>query len=679
MENLGSLSILLAFLLAAYATLASWIGEWKKRPFLVASGERAVYAVWVTLTIAAGVLVYALMTNDFRLAYVAGHSNRDLPTLYKFAAWWGGQEGSLLFWSWILASYSAVVVFQNRRKHRRILPYVIAMLMGTMTFFTLLITFIASPFEVLAVGKLITAVPDGNGLNPILQHPAMAIHPPFLYLGYVGFAVPFAFAMASLIKREPGEAWIHTTRRWTLVTWLFQSAGILIGAGWAYEVLGWGGYWGWDPVENASLLPWITGTAFLHSVMMQEKKGMMKVWNMVLISATFLLCIFGTFLTRSGIISSVHSFAQSPIGNWFIGFLALAIALTIYLILDRMDFLRTESRMDSVLSRESSFLFNNLLLLASCFAVLWGTLFPVISEAVTGEKISVDAPFFNRVMVPIGLFLLLLTGMGPLFAWRRTSMDSLKRNFMWPGVAALALIVALVAMGMHHAYAAISLGFCLFVAIVIVNEFVKGSLALSKRTGQSMIPAMVELTHRNTRRYGGYIVHMAIVIMFVGFTGSAFNKDATVEVPMGGSFHLGGYDMRVRELTHGENPNYLWNHAKVDVYVNGKWQVTLEPERRFYNASRQNTSEVSIRRSVREDLYLNFAGMSQDGEKAVIQAYVFPLVSWIWAGAWLLFFGTFVCLVPSKVERQIARTKLLPAELVETEPEFEEIPAQTGD
>ncbi|MDZ7637245.1 MAG: heme lyase CcmF/NrfE family subunit [Bryobacterales bacterium] len=679
MENLGSLSILLAFLLAAYATAASWIGEWKQRPFLVASGERAVYAVWVTLTIASGILVYALMTNDFRLAYVAGHSNRDLPSLYKFAAWWGGQEGSLLFWAWILGSYSAVVVFQNRRKHRRILPYVIAMMMGTMTFFTLLIAFIASPFEVLTVGKLITSVPDGNGLNPILQHPAMAIHPPMLYLGYVGFTVPFAFAMASLIKREPGEAWIHTTRRWTLVTWLFQSAGILLGAGWAYEVLGWGGYWGWDPVENASLLPWITGTAFLHSVMMQEKKGMMKVWNMVLISATFLLCIFGTFLTRSGIISSVHSFAQSPIGNWFIGFLALAIGLTIYLILDRMEFLRTESRMDSVLSRESSFLFNNLLLLASCFAVLWGTLFPVLSEAITGEKISVDAPFFNRVMVPIGLFLLLLTGMGPLFAWRRTSMESLKRNFLWPGVAGLVLIVALVAMGMHHAYAAISLGFCLFVAIVIVTEFVKGSMALGKRTGQSMIPAMVELTHRNTRRYGGYIVHMAIVIMFVGFTGAAFNKDVTVEVPMGGSFQLAGYDLKVRELTNGENPNYLWNHAKVDVYVNNNWQVTLEPERRFYNASRQNTSEVSIRRSLREDLYLNFAGMSQDGEKAVIQAYVFPLVSWIWAGAWVLFFGTFICLVPSKVERQIARTKLLPAELAEADLELEETPARSGD
>lgn len=680
MENLGSLAILFSFLLAAFATAASLLGAWKDRPFLVASSERAVYAVFGLLSLASGLLLYALIVSDFRLAYVAAHSNREMPLLYKVAAWWGGQEGSLLFWSWILAAYSAVVVFSNRKQHRRIMPYVVSVLMGTMTFFTLLIAFVVAPFEVLAVGKLVTAVPDGNGLNPLLQHPAMAIHPPMLYLGYVGFTVPFAFAMGSLIRREPGEAWIHTTRRWTLITWLFQSVGILLGAGWAYEVLGWGGYWGWDPVENASLLPWITGTAFLHSVMMQEKKGMMKVWNMVLISATFLLCIFGTFLTRSGIVSSVHAFAQSPIGNYFIAFLALAIGLVIYLILDRMDFLRTESRLDSVLSRESSFLFNNLLLLASCFAVLWGTLFPVISEAFTGEKISVDAPFFNRVMVPIGLFLLLLTGMGPLFAWRRTSADSLRRNFLWPGVAGLVLMVVLVASGMHHAYAAISFGFCLFVGIVIVSEFVKGANALGKRTGQWMLPAMVELTHRNTRRYGGYIVHMAIVIMFVGFTGAAFNKELTLEVPMGGSFNLGGYELRVRELTNGQTPNYVWNHAKVDAYVNGRFLVTLEPERRFYEASRQSTSEVAIRRAPREDLYINFAGTSEDGSKAVIQAYIFPLVSWIWVGAWLMFLGTFVCLVPAKVDRQMGRTKLVSAQMGDPSLELEEEPAaRAGD
>ena len=314
-----------------------------------------------------------------------------MPLLYKFAAWWGGQEGSLLFWSWLLSTYSAVVVFTNRRKHRDMMPYVVGVLMFVQTFFLLLNNFVVSPFQMLSLEGSITAVPDGNGLNPLLQYPAMAIHPPMLYLGYVGFAVPFAFAIASLITRQPGDAWIHTTRRWTLVTWLFQSTGVMLGMAWAYHVLGWGGYWGWDPVENASLLPWLSGTAFLHSVMMQEKKGMMKVWNIVLVSATFFLCIFGTSLTRSGLVSSVHAFAQGPLGKYFVSFLAIGIAATVYLILDRLEYLKSESQLESVVSRESSFLFNNLILLASCFAVLWGTLFPVISEAISGEKISLDA------------------------------------------------------------------------------------------------------------------------------------------------------------------------------------------------------------------------------------------------------------------------------------------------
>src|SRR6202171_368137 len=359
----------------------------------------------------------------------------DVP--YKFASWWGGQEGSLLLWAWLLSTYTSVLVFQNRRKFREMMPYVTAVLMTTETFFLILISFVEAPFKVLMAGKGVVDAGDGQGLNPLLQYWTMVIHPPMLYLGYVGFAVPFAFAIGSLITKQPGDAWIHTTRRWAIVTWLFQTTGILLGAGWAYAVLGWGGYWGWDPVENASLLPWITATAFLHSVMMQEKKGMMKVWNMVLISATFFLCIFGTFLTRSGVVSSVHAFAQSSIGNYFAVFLTLGIAGTTYLILDRLGYLKSEARLESVVSRESSFMFNNLILLASCFAVLWGTLFPVISEAVTGEKISVDAPFFNRVNIPIGLFLLFLTGLGPLFAWRRTSIDSLRRNFQWPGIGRL--------------------------------------------------------------------------------------------------------------------------------------------------------------------------------------------------------------------------------------------------
>ncbi len=659
MENLGALAILLAFCVAAYATLASVIGRIKKKPFLVVSGERAVYSVWVLVALASGILVYSLMTGDFRFAYVAEHSNRTMPTLYKFAAWWGGQEGSLLFWSFLLSTYASVVVFTNRRKHRDMMPWVVGVLATIQTFFLVLNNFVANPFQMLATDKLIVAVPDGNGLSPLLQYPAMAIHPPMLYLGYVGFAVPFAFAIGSLITRQPGDAWIHTTRRWTLVTWLFQSTGVMLGAAWAYHVLGWGGYWGWDPVENASLLPWLSGTAFLHSVMMQEKKGMMKVWNIVLVSTTFFLCILGTFLTRSGVVQSVHAFARSEIGKYFVTFLALGIAATIYLILDRLDYLKSESELESVISRESSFLFNNLILLASCFAVLWGTLFPVISEAATGDKISLDADWYNRLMVPIGLFLLLLTGVGPLFAWRRTSMESLRRNFQLPGIASLVLVGVLVAAGVRHVYALISFGFCLFVALTVISEFYKGANAIAAKNAMNLLRATVELTHRNTRRYGGYLVHMGIVLMFIGFTGHAFNQAEVKELNKGDSMRVGVYDLKMVDLQQGGNDNYDWHRATMAVSKHGEYLGTLEPEKRFYKASRQGTSEVGIRQRPNEDLYLNFGGMSDDQKRAVIQAYVFPLVSWIWIGGLVLIGGTFICLVPSKVKMQYARTEVV--------------------
>ncbi len=663
MENLGSLAILLAFCVAIYATLASVIGRVKHKPFLIVSGERAVYAVWALITLASGILVYALMIGDFRFAYVAEHSNRAMPTLYKFAAWWGGQEGSLLLWSWLLSTYAAVVAFTNRRKHRDMMPWVLGVMTTVQTFFLLLNNFIANPFQMLATDKLIVAVPDGNGLSPLLQYPAMAIHPPMLYLGYVGFCVPFAFAIGSLITRQPGDAWIFTTRRWTLVTWLFQSTGVMLGAAWAYHVLGWGGYWGWDPVENASLLPWLSGTAFLHSVMMQEKKGMMKVWNMVLVSATFFLCILGTFLTRSGVVQSVHAFARSEIGKYFVSFLALGIAATIYLILDRLEYLKSESQLESVISRESSFLFNNLILLASCFAVLWGTLFPVISEAISGDKISLDVDWYNRLMVPIGLFLLILTGVGPLFAWRKTSAESLRRNFQYPGIASLLLAIGLFAAGMRNFYAIVSFGFCLFVALTIVIEFYKGASVIASKNGMNLARATVELTHRNTRRYGGYLVHMGIVLMFIGFTGHAFNQSEVKELNVGDSMKIGTYTLRMTDLKQGDNENYTWNRAIMQVFKNGDMLGTLEPEKRFYKASRQSTSEVGIRQRPNEDLYLNFGGMSDDNQRAVIQSYVFPLVSWIWIGGLVLIGGTLTCLVPSKIKMQYARTEVVGAQM----------------
>jgi len=660
MENIGALAILLAFCFAIYAVIGSVVGKLRKKPFLVVSAERSVYSIWILLSIASGILIYSLLTGDFRMGYVAAHTDANMSNIYKFTAWWGGQEGSLLLWSWLLATYSAVVVFMNRRKFRDMMPWVTAVLMSTETFFLILIAFVFSPFQILVAGRGNIVEGMGRGLNPLLQYWTMVIHPPMLYLGYVGFTVPFAFAMGSLITKQPGDSWIHTTRRWTIVTWLFQSTGILLGQGWAYAVLGWGGYWAWDPVENASLLPWITATAFLHSVMMQEKKGMMKVWNMVLISATFFLCIFGTFLTRSGVVSSVHAFAQSPIGTYFVVFMAIGIAATIYLILDRLSYLKSETNLESVVSRESSFMFNNLILLASCFAVLWGTLFPVISEAVTGEKISVDAPFFNRINIPIGLGLLFLTGVGPLIAWRRSSLESLQRAFFWPSIAGLVVMIGLAISGMYaHPFALVSFGMCMFVTVTIFSEFWKGASAIRAKSGIGLIPATIELTHRNTRRYGGYMVHMGIVFMFIGYTGAAFNKDVTKEVAPGGSFQLGRYTLRIADMLKGENDNYVWQKLVVDASEGGKSLGIMEPERRLYKSSQQPTSEVSIRRRVNEDLYLNFAGVSNDNQRAVIQAYVFPLVTWIWIGFWVLAVGTLVCLIPSKVRLSYARTQVI--------------------
>ena len=660
MENIGALAILLAFCLSIFSIVASLVGAWKQKQFLIVSAERAVICMWALVTTASGLLIYALMTGDYRLAYVAAHSNKAMPMIYKFSAWWGGQEGSLLMWNFILATYALVVVLQNRRKHRALMPYVTATMMVTQGFFLMLIAFSVPPFQVLSTGgKAIVDVGDGQGLNPLLQYWTMVIHPPILYLGYVGYIVPFAFALGSLITRQKGDEWIFTTRRWAIVTGLFQGTGILLGAGWAYSVLGWGGYWGWDPVENASFLPWLTSTAFLHSVTMQEKKGMMKVWNLVLVASTFFLCIFGTFLTRSGIVSSVHAFAQSPIGPYFVAFLAITIAITILLILSRLDYLKSESPLESVVSRESSFLFNNLILLASCFAILWGTLFPVISEAIAGEKISVDAPWFNRVNVPIGLALLFLTGVGPLLAWRRSTPDNLKRNFLWPTVAMVATIGILVAMGISPFYALLSLGLCSFVTWTIVSEFWKGTMAIMQKDALGFIPAVIALTHRNTRRYGGYIVHMGIVLMFIGFSGAAFNKDTTVEAKVGEKFPLGRYELKVTEIKTGQNENFIWQNAVIEATIDGKPFTTLTPERRIYEKSQQPVSMVAIKRQLNEDLYINFAGMGSGSQQPTIQAYVFPLVSWIWLGYWILLFGSLICLVPAKVKMQYARTEVV--------------------
>ena len=659
MENIGALAILLSFCLAVFAIASSLTGKYTQRQFLVISAERAVYTICGLLTVAAGLLIYSLISGDFRLAYVAAHSNRDMPTVYKFTAWWGGQEGSLLLWSWLLSVYSAIIVFTNRRKFREMMPLVTSILMTTLAFFVGMITFVASPFKVLMAGKGVIDVGDGSGLSPLLQWWTMAIHPPFLYLGYVGCTVPFAFAMASLITKQPGEAWIHTTRRWAILTWLFQTTGILLGMGWAYTVLGWGGYWGWDPVENASLMPWITATAFLHSVMMQEKKGMMKVWNMVLVSATFLLSILGTTLTRTGLVASVHAFAQSPVKPYFTTFLISATALTILAILWRLPYLKSEVKLESVISRESSFLFNNLILLASCFAVLWGTLFPVVMEALTGEKETIDAPYYNKVNVPIALFLIFLTGVGPLIAWRKSSLASLKKSFQLPTIVGLVVMVGLVAAGMRAIAPVISFGLCAFVIASIASEFWKGSRAIQLKENINLFRSAYELTWRNTRRYGGYLVHMGMVILFIGFTGSAFNQHETASIGLNETKNFAGYGFKVLGVNDGETPNYQFSHASVELSRNGKVLDQLETEVRSYKASQEQSSIIGIRRRINEDVYINFAGLSQDNTKAIFQLYVFPLVTLIWGSFYILLLGTIICLIPGKVRLQYARTEVV--------------------
>ncbi len=659
MENIGALSILLAFCLAVFAIASAIAGKYGRRPFLVVSAERAVYVIWGLLTVASAILVTLLISGDYRIAYVASHSDKAMPTLYKFTAWWGGQEGSLLFWSWILSSYSAVVVYTNRRKFRDMMPIVTAILMTTLAFFVGMITFVASPFQVLMAGRGVIDVGDGTGLSPLLQWWTMAIHPPFLYLGYVGFTVPFAFAMASLITKQPGEAWIHTTRRWAIVSWLFQSTGISLGMYWAYTVLGWGGFWGWDPVENASLMPWITATAFLHSVMMQEKKGMMKVWNMVLVSATFLLSILGTTLTRTGLVSSVHAFAQSPVKPYFTTFLITATLLTAFAIIRNLPYLRSEVKLESVVSRESSFLFNNLILLASCFAILWGTLFPVLMEALTGEKETIDAPYYNRVNIPIALFLIFLTGVGPLIAWRKSSISSLKRSFLVPAIVGVAVIAVLAISGIHQIAPLMSFGICAFVFATILGEFWKGSRAIQAKEHLPLPRAAFELTWRNTRRYGGYLVHMGVVLMFIGFTGSAFNQHETRNLGLGETIRFGRYNLKLLNVNDGETPDYQFSHATLGVSRNGQQTDELNPEVRVYKNSQQQSSIIGVRRRLNEDLYINYSGILPDRSKAIFQMYIFPLVSWIWIGYFVLLFGTIVCLIPGKVRLQYARTEVI--------------------
>jgi cytochrome c-type biogenesis protein CcmF len=657
MSIIGSFALLLALMLSGYSFLAGALALFRKdqgSARLTETARRAGIAAFAIVFLAALVLVVAAFQNDFSIAYIFHHSNRDLPAPYKFATLWSGQEGSLLFWSLLLAAYGLVLRLRYKTDPR-LFAYASVIIAAVQVFFLLLLNFAANPF-----GLMQGSLPaDGSGLNPLLQYPEMVIHPPMLYLGYVGFTVPFAFALAALVMRYPGEKWIHITRRWTMVTWGFLTCGIFLGAHWAYKVLGWGGYWGWDPVENASLMPWLTGTAFLHSVMMQEKRGMLKTWNMWLIFSTFMLSIFGTFLTRSGVVSSVHAFAQSSIGDWFVVFLALIFATCVFFYVKNRSHLRSEHKLESLVSRESSFLFNNLLLLVACFTVLWGTLFPVLSEWVQGNKVTVGPPFFNRVNIPVALLLLLLTAVGPLLAWRRTSLESLRRNFFWPAMGALAVGVLLVALGMRpwkeasYFYSLMTWMLSVLVGLTVISEFVRGGLVIARHTGQNLLSSMVHLAHRNTRRYGGYIVHFGVIVIMIGFAGSAFNQDAEKELGFGEKMNIGAYTLVCRSYTQDDNPNYSSEWAVMDVYKGGHKIDTLYPERRFFKASQQPSTIPQIHTTAREDLYLVYEGQNQDTGRPIIKAHLNPLVMWIWVGVWIMIVGTALALIPSAVPVQV--------------------------
>jgi cytochrome c-type biogenesis protein CcmF len=651
MSALGSYALLLALALAGYSFLFGLLALAARPPGwerLSETARRAGIASFGTVLIAAVVLVTSAFRNDFSIAYIFHHSNRDLPLPYKFATLWSGQEGSLLFWSLLLSGYGLVLRLRHKTDEA-LFAHASVVIAAVQVFFLLLLNFAARPFAVMQG----TLPADGNGLTSLLQYPEMVIHPPMLYLGYVGFTVPFAFALGALVMKYPGDKWIHITRRWTMVTWAFLSLGIPLGAHWAYYVLGWGGYWGWDPVENASLLPWLTGTAFLHSVMMQEKRGMLKVWNMWLVFTTFWLSILGTYLTRSGVLNSVHAFAQSPIGGWFKWFLVIIFVVFAGFFFKNKSYLTSEHKLESLVSRESSFLFNNLLFVLACFTVLWGTWFPLISELLQGHKVTVGPPFFNSVIVPVALLLLLLTAVGPLLAWRKTSLDSLRRNFLWPALGALAVAALMLIFGVRpwrdlsYFYALMTAMLATLVVLTVTSEFVRGSRVISRHTEQSLAASMLHLCHRNTRRYGGYIVHFGVALLFLGILGTVFNQEGEKEMAFGDKLVVGPYTLVCRSYTQEERPNYSADVAIMQVFKGGRQIDTLYPESRFYPANQQQQHIPSVRSTLKEDLYVVYEGQNPETGRPIIKAHLNPLVSWIWIGVLVMIFGTIVALMPN--------------------------------
>ncbi|MEE2822468.1 MAG: heme lyase CcmF/NrfE family subunit [Acidobacteriota bacterium] len=643
MVNLGHYCLIASFVVCSYGILASVWGGIKNHLPSVRSAENSVIANFAFIVVASICLWYLLLTDQFQVEYVAGYSATDIPNRFKFTAFWGGQKGSLLLWSLVLSLFSFVLVVQNRYRYRDLMPYATAVLLGINLFFVLVLNFATNPFEVMDF-----APADGQGLNPLLQNWYMIIHPPSLFLGYVGVAVPFALTMGALIVGRLDTSWVRTTRRWALVAWIFLTFGLTLGGRWAYEELGWGGYWAWDPVENASLMPWLVTTAFLHSVMITEKKGMLKVWNFTLVLLAFELSIFGTFITRSGIVSSVHSFALSNLGPFFLVFLITSTLFGLFWIFYRSSELQSEQRMRSFLSREASFLLNNLLFVGICFTVFCGTVFPIISELVTGEKISVSIPFFNTVNMPLGLALLILTGICPLIAWRKASWKNFRRNFVVPLTIGLATGGILFMLGVREFIPLIFFCSCGFVTTTMVYEFYKGARARQTIRPSGFLVALTDLTLMNKRRYGGFIIHVGAVLVFAGIVGSSFFKsEGLFTVVAGEEFTLGDYTGRFLDITSRSDPEKDVVSARLEILKGGVSKGQLTPEKHFHHKNEQPMTEVKIHSTLMEDLYVVLSGWD-DQQRVTFNVFINPMVQWIWIGIGVMVLGGVFVLLPNK-------------------------------
>jgi cytochrome c-type biogenesis protein CcmF len=648
MPELGRAALIVCLGLAVYAVGAGSYAAWRRRRRLAESAENAILASFAAALVASVVLLSALLQHDFGFVYVYEHSSLELPQAYTISAFWGGQEGSLLLWLLILTGFSTAAVLFARRSSRSLLAWTVPVLGAVIVFFSLLLVAVSSPFATQP------APADGLGLNPSLQNPYMLVHPPMLYLGFVGLTIPFAFAMGALIARRADELWIVVTRRWTLIAWTFLGFGQLLGAHWAYVEVGWGGYFAWDPVENAALMPWLAATAFLHSVMIQEKRGMLKIWNVLLVVGAFALALFGTFLTRSGILSSIHSFTEGSIGPWFLGFIGVVVAGSAALIVSRLPLLRAKTKLESPVSREATFLYNNLLLVAFCLTILWGVVYPILTEALRGEPVTVGPPYYNFFLKAFGLPLLLLMGIGPLIAWRRASLRGLGRTFLWPLGIAVAAGLVLLALGAGSSIPGlVGYTFCAFVLASIVLEFARGTRARRALSGGSWFGGLAELVSRNRRRYGGYVVHASIVLLAVGVIGSsAYDTTREQRLGPGQSLAVGDYTLTYRGATRERGANAMEIRALVDVERGGERLGTMRPGKNNYFAEQQVSNEAAIRsdRLNGEDLFLIAEQIQRDG--VFLKVLVKPLVNLIWIAGFVFLGGALIALWPDAREQR---------------------------